>query len=99
MALEKAGIYGKNKIKTRCHGVKLITDKNGFNLQLIDLICKYDAHLVLDMLLLNPIHDINYVFCYGDNSDALCWFEQKVSQKCVGNNHKNNNDTYGGICN
>ena len=50
--------------KYGCKSIKFPTDDYGFDLQLIDLICKYDAHLVLNMLLSNPIYyyGINYTF-------------------------------------
>ena len=37
--------------------IKLVTDDYGFDLQLIDLICYFDAQLVLDMLLLKNEND------------------------------------------
>ena len=63
-------------IPSKYGAIKLITDDYGFDLQLIDLICKYDCYMVLDMLLLNKQYDIFEILKF-DNYNCNLKFAQK----------------------
>ena len=75
---DNSNVKSKNieSITNKYGAIKLITDDYGFDLQLIDLICKYNCCMVLDMLLLNKQYDIFEILKF-DNYNCNLKFAQK----------------------
>ena len=76
MKLKRSKNINIESVTSKHGAIKLITDDYGFDLQLIDLICKYDCYMVLDMLLLNKQYDIFEIVKF-DNYNYNSKFAQK----------------------